>query len=190
MEAMGIALLAVVALAVLAAVGFFNRLVRLRIRCRGAWADVEAQLKRRWDLIPGVVEVVKGYAAHERGLLEQVAALRSAAMRPAGPNDRGPREGELSGAVRGLFALAEAYPDLKASASFLRLHGTLVEVEDQLQLARRYYNAVVRDYNTARELFPSSLIASAFRFAREEFFQLEDSGEAAAPHFTLNQGRR
>jgi len=151
----------------------YNGLVRLRVRSDEAWSDIEAQLKRRYDLIPNLVEAVRGYASHERGLFEKVAELRSRAIAAPGPREKGAAEGELTQALRTLFAVAENYPELRASENFLQLQQHLAEVEEQIQLSRRYYNAVVRDLNTRIWMFPSNLIASWFGFKEREFFELE-----------------
>ncbi len=164
-----------------ALVGMYNSLVRLRVRVDGAWADIDVQLKRRWDLIPNLVETVKGYASHERDTLEAVIEARNRAMSAQGPADRAEAENQLTGTLRSLFALSEAYPQLRAVESFTQLQGTLNEIENAVQNARRYYNAVVRDYNTKIEVFPNSLLAGAFHFTRREFFSLEDEGQRDAP---------
>jgi LemA protein len=162
----------------------FNRLVGLRNRARGAWSDIDVQLKRRHDLIDNLVEAVKGYAHHEKNVLERVAAARSnaeGARTEQRPEAAGTAESALSGEVTRLFALAEAYPDLKASERFLDLQRALTEVEDDLQNARRYYNAVVRDHNTRIQVFPDLLLAGPFGFREREFFALKDRSEALAP---------
>jgi LemA protein len=168
------AVLAVVALAV---VGIYNGLVKLNVQTNNAWADIDVQLKRRTDLIPNVVETVKGYAGHERQTLEAVVAARNRAVaaQGAGPAERGQAEGALTGALRGLFALAEAYPQLRATENFAQLQATLSQIEDAIQSARRYYNAVVRDLNTKIQQFPSNIVAGLFAFKEREFFEI---GEA------------
>jgi LemA protein len=175
--------IALIILAVIAfvVIGMYNSLVRLRVRVDGAWADIDVQLKRRWDLIPNLVETVKGYASHERDTLEGVVEARNRAMSAQGPAAKAEAEGALSGALRQLFALAEAYPQLRAVESFTQLQGTLNEIEGAVQNARRYYNAVVRDYNTKTEVFPTNLLAGMFGFTRREFFSLEDESEREAP---------
>src|SRR5437667_6707087 len=147
------------------AVFTFNRLIRLRQLADNAWADIDVQLKRRHDLIPSVVAVVKGHAGYERGTLESVVEARSRALQVSGPAARAQAEGPVAGSLRSIFAIAEAYPDLHAMESFRELQRTLSDVEDHLQNARRYYNAVVRDLNTAIAQFPSSLVAGLLRFA-------------------------
>ena len=163
------------------AVAIYNALVGLRNRSENAWSDIDVQLKRRWDLIPNVVETVKGYAAHEQSTLTQVIEARGKAMDASGTQDRSHAEGDLTRALRSLFALAEAYPDLKASQNFLALQSEISTIEDALQNARRYYNAVVRDLNTKTEVFPSNLVAGAFGFVRKDYFELDSDAERSAP---------
>lgn len=171
-------LLVLVALAVLvlAAVGIYNSLVKLNVQAENAWSDIDVQLKRRYDLIPNVVETVKGYAGHERQTLEAVVNARSRAVsvQGAGPAERGQAEGALTTALRGLFALAESYPQLRAAENFAQLQATLAQIEDAIQNARRYYNAVVRDLNTRIQQFPSNLVAGMFGFRNKEFFEVAD----------------
>jgi LemA protein len=174
-------LLVVLAALVLIVIGMYNSLVRLRVQCDNAWADIDVQLKRRYDLIPNLVETVKGYAGHERGTLEAVVNARNRAMTAQGPAAKGEAEGMLAGALRQLFALAEAYPQLRAVESFTQLQNTLAQIEDTLQNARRYYNAVVRDLNTRIAQFPSSLIAGMFNFTPREFFEITAPAEREAP---------
>ena len=174
-----VAVLAVIAVAVIA---IYNGLVRLNVQAGNAWADIDVQLKRRSDLIPNVVETVKGYASHERQTLEAVVNARNRAVsaQGAGPAERAQAEGALTGALRGLFALAEAYPQLRAAENFGQLQGTLAQIEEAVQSARRYYNAVVRDLNTRIQQFPSNTIASMFGFKTREFFEIADT-ERAVP---------
>jgi LemA protein len=159
----------------------FNRLTRLRQLTGNAWADIDVQLKRRHELIPSVVAVVKGHAGYERATLEALVAARGRAMAAPGPAARYREEDPVTGALHRVFAIAEAYPDLKAAASFAGLQRTLTEVEDNLQNARRYYNAVVRDFNTAIAQFPANLVAGLMRHRPCEFFGLEDAAERAVP---------
>lgn len=172
-------IIVVVALAVvaLAVVGVYNGLVRLKVQADNAWSDIDVQLKRRTDLVPNVVETVKGYATHERQTLEAVIEARNRAVsaQGAGPAERGQAEGALTTALRGLFALAEAYPQLRATENFAQLQNTLGQIEDAVQNARRYYNAVVRDLNTKIQQFPSNLVAGAFGFSNREFFEIPDA---------------
>jgi LemA protein len=161
-----------------AAVGFgvmYNSLVKHRELAEAAWADIEVQLKRRYDLIPNLVETVKGYAGHEREALEAVVQARSRAMGAHGPPAKAQAEGVLNGALKSLFALAEAYPDLKAAGGFRDLQATLGELEDSVQKARRYYNAVVRDLNTKIQQVPSNVVARAFNFRQAEYFELPET---------------
>jgi LemA protein len=156
----------------------FNRLVRHRNLVREAWSGIDVQLKRRHDLVPSLVESVRGHATFERGVLEDVTRLRGGA-----PASRALQDGEnaLSAQLRGLLAVAEAYPQLRAGESFLELQKRLTEVENHLQMARRYYNGTVRDYNTVVESFPSNLVAGAFGFTLADFFQVESAVERAVP---------
>jgi len=174
-----------IAAAVLVVAGFgvltYNRLARLRLLGRTAWADIDVQLKRRHDLVPTLVAVVKGHAGYERGTLEAVVAARARAVAATGPSAAGEAERALAGSVRQIFAVAEAYPALTAGESYLALQKNLTEIEDHIQNARRYYNAVVRDYNTAIAQFPAMLVASAMGFRPREFFGLADAAEQAPP---------
>ena len=159
----------------------YNRLVSLTQRSQSAWSDVDVQLKRRTDLVPNLVESVKGYAAHERGTLDAVVKARGAAVAAQTPESRAQAEGQLSQALRGLFALAESYPDLKATANFQSLQASLGEIEDAVQNARRYFNAVVRDLNTAIQAFPSNLVAGFFQFRPRVYFELDRPDERQVP---------
>jgi LemA protein len=153
----------------------YNGFVSLKNRARNAWSDIDVQLKRRYDLIPNLVETVKGYASHEKSIFEDVARLRSGAMQIEGAGARSSEaEAQLSGAIKTLFAVAESYPDLKADQNFRDLQKQLTEVEDNVQYSRRYYNAVVRDFNTKCELFPSSVIGSWFGFKPMQYFQASE----------------
>src|SRR5215468_5323751 len=158
---MGIAALVIVGLVLLAII-LYNGLAQLRVRADSAWADINVQLKRRHDLIPNLVETVKGYAAHEKGTFENIAKFRSQAMQATSPADKAQAEGQLSGALKSLFAVAENYPELKASEQFTGLQGSLNSIEDNIQNARRYYNAVVRDFNTRVQSFPTNILAGMF----------------------------
>ena len=159
----------------------FNVLVRHRNLVREAWSGIDVQLKRRANLIPNLVETVKGYSAHERRTLEEVTHARTAAESAGAVREREAGENALTQALKRLVALSEAYPDLKADQTFLSLHQELIEVEDHVQYARRYYNGTVRDYNIRVESFPSNMVAGVFGFAREEFFELETATERGAP---------
>jgi LemA protein len=173
--------IAVLVVFVVMAVSIYNGLVQLRVRADNAWSDIDVQLKRRHDLIPNLVETVKGYATHERGTFENVARYRSAAMAATSAADRAQAEGQLTQALRGLLAVAENYPDLKANAQFQSLQQSLSELEDSLQNSRRYYNAVVRDLNTRIQTVPSNIIAGMFNFQKRDFFEIEDAAERAVP---------
>jgi LemA protein len=172
-------LITVIVLIVLAAlvwaVVVFNGLVRLRNQVRTAWADIDVQLKRRHDLVPQLVSAVQGYAGHERGVLTAVTELRAQALALTSPSRLGEVEGALEKALVQLFALKEAYPDLKANDNFLQLQRDLVEVEDNLQYARRFYNGAVRDYNVAIQRFPGMLVAHGGGFSESEFFSAEEN---------------
>lgn len=176
-------ILAVVAAVVVYAVVVFNGLVRTRQMANEAWSGIDVQLKRRSDLVPNLVDSVKGYAAHERTVLEQVTELRNRARAlPEGDvAARAQAEGALSAALGRLFALAENYPDLKASGNFLGLQQQLSDLENELQMARRYYNGTVRNLNVLVQSFPSNLLAGLFGFAARDYFELSDGGERAAP---------
>src|SRR5438876_9679276 len=156
----------------------YNGLVRLRVQADSAWADIEVQLKRRHDLIPNLVETVKGYAAHERGTLEAVVQARNTAMAAQGAAQQAAAENALTGALRQLFALSESYPDLKASANFQQLQAELTDIENKLAAARRFFNNAVQEYNTGIQQFPAALFASAFGFAPKTFFDLGDERAA------------
>jgi LemA protein len=158
----------------------YNQLVSLNKRADGAWSDIDVQLKRRWDLVPALVETVKGYARHESGTLEGVVQARADATQAGSLTQRGDSERGLSSAVGRLFAVAEAYPELKASQNFQELQKSLVEIENNVQYSRRYYNAVVRDLNTMVQSFPSNLVASAMGFGERAYFQL-DAAEREVP---------
>jgi len=164
------------------AIGVYNALVTLRNRGDGAWADIDVQLKRRHDLVPNLVETVKGYAAHERGTLEDVVKARQHAVSASAgsPEERALAENQLSGMLRSLVALSERYPQLRASENFLGLQQSLQEIEAALQNARRYYNAVVRDFNTKTDVFPGSVLAAQFAFTKRQYFEI-DTEERAVP---------
>lgn len=166
-------LLIVVVVLILLVVSLYNRLVSLKVRAQNAWSDIDVQLKRRADLVPNLVETVKGYAAHERGTLDAVtqARTRAVAAQSAGPATRAAAEGELTNALRGLTVAVEAYPQLQASGGFRDLQGQLATIEDAIQDSRRYYNAVVRDFNTAIATIPSNLIAGPMGYRELEFFE-------------------
>jgi LemA protein len=166
----------------------YNTLVRLRVQSENAWADIDVQLKRRYDLIPNLVGTVKGYAGHEKQTLEAVVNARSRAMSVQGPAEKAQAEGMLTAALRQLFALAEAYPQLRAVESFTQLQNQLTQIEEAIQNARRYYNAVVRDLNTRIAQFPSNLIANLFSFTPREFFELTETTQREAPRVSFETG--
>ena len=168
-----IVILVVIVLLVLVLAGMYNSLVQLRVRADSAWSDIDVQLKRRHDLIPNLVETVKGYATHEKGTFENIAKFRSQAMQASTPADKAVAENQLTGALKSLFAVAENYPELKASEQFTGLQSSLNSIEDNIQNARRYYNAVVRDYNTRVQSFPANIIAGMFGFQSRQFFEVE-----------------
>ncbi len=170
----GYIVLGIVVLILVMLIVMYNGLVQLRVRCDSAWSDIDVQLKRRHDLIPNLVETVKGYAAHEKGTFENIAKFRTQAMQATSPADKAAAENQLTGALRQLFAVAEAYPELKASEEFTQLQGSLNEIEDAIQNARRYYNAVVRDLNTKIQSFPSNLVAGSFGFTQRQFFEISE----------------
>jgi LemA protein len=169
--------LIIVLIVIVLVVGFFiamyNGLIRLRVRADASWSDIDVQLKRRHDLIPNLVETVKGYAAHEKGTFENIAKYRTAAMQATAPADRAAAEGQLTQALRGLLAVAEAYPQLRASEEFTALQSQLTQTEDNIQNARRYYNAVVRDFNTKLQTFPTNMFGSMLGFQPRQYFEME-----------------
>jgi LemA protein len=170
----GYIILGIVVVILVLLVAMYNGLVQLRVRCDSAWSDIDVQLKRRHDLIPNLVETVKGYASHEKGTFENIAKFRTQAMQATSPADKAVAENQLTGALRQLFAVAEAYPELKASEEFTQLQGSLNEIEDAIQNARRYYNAVVRDLNTKIQSFPTNLVANSFGFTQRQFFEISE----------------
>ena len=160
-------------------VSVYNRFIRLRTRSDEAWADIDVQLKRRFDLIPNLIETVKGYASHESGVLEKVTEARTRAMNAQTVKEHGEAENMLSGALKSLFAVSENYPALKANENFLELQRELSDTENKIQAARRFFNTNVRDLNIAVETFPSNIIAGWFRFTKRDFFELSESEQAA-----------
>ena len=181
--------LAIVAAVAVYGVLLFNRLVKSRQMAAEGWSGIDVQLKRRADLVPNLVDAVKGYAAHERALFNEITELRSAVGRVAAGDvaGRGQVEGQLAGALARLLALAEAYPDLKASDNFRDLQAALATVEDEIQMARRYYNGATRNLNVLVESFPSNLVAGALGFAKRDFFQAAD-GDRAVPEVAFRAG--
>ena len=166
-------ILGIVLLILFYGVAIYNKLIKLRNTVKSSWSDIDVQLKKRYDLVPNLVETVKGYASHEKTTFENVTKARNMAMNASSPADKAKAENMLTSTLKSLFALAEAYPDLKANTNFLQLQSQLKELEDNIEYARRYYNAVVRDFNITIESFPSNIIAGTFNFNQEEFFELE-----------------
>jgi len=173
-------ILAVVVVIVLWVIGVFNGLVTLKNRAKEAWADIDVQLKRRYDLIPNLVETVKGYATHERELFEKVTQARANTMSAQGAKEKAEAENQLSGTLKSLFAVSENYPDLKASVNFLELQRDLTDTEDKIQASRRFYNGGVRDLNTKIQTFPNNAVAAMFGFKNREFFELDDAEQKTA----------
>ena len=167
----------IVALIVVWIIFAYNGLVRTRNRVKEAWSDIEVQLKRRYDLIPNLIETVKGYAAHEKNVFEDVTQARTQAMGAQTKDEKAGAENQLSSTLKSLFAVAENYPDLKANQNFLALQEELSDTENKIQAARRFYNGMVMDLNNRIQVFPTNLMASAFNFKQEEFFQTENDAE-------------
>ncbi len=181
--------LVVIAVIALFLIATYNRLVTLRQRVKEAWADIDVQLKRRWDLIPNLIETVKGYAAHERTVFENVTKARAdaiAAGQTGTPADRAAAENMLTTALRSVFAVAENYPQLQAVQEFKDLSENLTATEDKIAFARRFYNGNVRDYNTALQTFPTNLLAGMFGFASEQYFELADAAEREVPKVSFS----
>jgi LemA protein len=166
-------ILGIIVIVVLAAIGIYNKLVRLRNTVKTSWSDIDVHCKKRYDLVPNLVETVKGYASHERTVFEKVTQARSMAMQATTPGEMAKAENMIRETLKSLFAVAEAYPELKANANFLQLQSQLQELENNIEYARRYYNSVVRDFNIMIESFPSNIVASLFTFKQAELFQLE-----------------
>ena len=168
------------------AVSIYNRLVRNRNLVEEGWSGIETQLKRRSNLIPNLVEAVKGYMGQEKGVLEKVTEMRSRTGQAATPAERGKAEGLLGQALANVFAVAEAYPDLKSNQNFMDLHRQLAEIEDEIQMSRRYYNGTVRNLNILIEAFPSNIVANMFGFVQAEFFEIENEGDRAVPQVSFS----
>lgn len=162
-------------------IGVYNGLIRLRNLTQEAWSDIDVQLKRRYNLIPNLVNTVKGYAAHEKEVFQKVTEARARAMGAKNPEEMAEAEQGLSGALKTLFAVAENYPELKANENFLKLQEDLTDTENKIEAARRFYNGNVRDYNTRQEVFPYSIIAKTFGFTKQQFFQTENEEEREVP---------
>ena len=181
--------LGVIALVAFFLIGMYNRLITLRQRVREAWSDIDVQLKRRYDLIPNLVEAVKGYAAHEKTVFENVTNARANAIAAGAtgtPEQRAQAENVLTGALRSVFAVAENYPQLQASQNFRDLQEQLTATEDKIAFARRFYNGNVRDYNTSLQTFPTNMLAGMFGFTSEQYFELADQAERTAPKVSFS----
>jgi LemA protein len=183
-----IVILAVVALLAIAVIVLYNRFVRLRNRVDNAWAQIEVQLKRRWDLIPNLVETVKGYAAHERETFENVTQARAAAQQAQTPAESAQAEGILSQALGRLFAVAEDYPELQADENFRQLQDELAETENRIAVSRQVYNDTVLTFNNAVQTFPGLVVAGPFGFTTREFFDVEDEAQREAPRVSFTPG--
>jgi LemA protein len=180
MSATLVVIIIIVVLA-LALVVIYNGLVKSRVHVDEAWSDINVQLKRRYDLIPNLVETVKGYAKHESGVFEEVTKARSAAMGASGIAQKAEAENQLAGALKSLFAVSEAYPDLKANQNFKELQDELVDTEDKIQAARRFYNANVRDYNIKLAVFPTNILGNMLGFTHRDFFEVENQAAVEKP---------
>ena len=178
-------LLGIIVVVAIALIALYNRLVRLRNAVDNAWAQVEVQLKRRWDLIPNLVETVKGYAAHERETFEAVTNARTRAQAAQGPAEQGAAEGILSQALGRLFALAEAYPELQADENFRQLQDELAQTENRIAVSRQVYNDTVLTYNNTVQTFPGLVVAGPFGFSIREFFEVEEAAQREAPQVTF-----
>jgi len=176
-----IIVLGIIVIVVIWFVSIYNGLVRLKNLVEEAWSGIDVQLKRRADLIPNLIETVKGYMTHERELLEKVTELRSKAMKAENVGEKARLEGELSRSLVNVLAVAEKYPDLKANQNFLDLQGQLAKIEDEIQMARRYYNGAARNLNIKIETFPSNIVANMFRFSKAEYFEIEDEADRKVP---------
>ena len=178
-------ILGAIVLLVLIVVGMYNKLVRLRNRCENAWAQVDVQLRKRYDLIPNLVEAVKGYAAHERGVFEEVTEARTRAQQAQGVQEQAQAENALTAAIGRLFAVAEAYPELRATENFQQLQAQLTEVEGDIAVSRQVYNDTVLTYDTALETVPTSIIAGIFNFREREYFEVEEAAIREAPQVSF-----
>ena len=170
----GLILLIIVGVLILWLIAVYNGLIRLKNRVDEAWSDIDVQLKRRYDLIPNLMETVKGYMKHEEGVLTKVTQARTQAMQAKGVEEKGKAENMLSDTLKSLFAVAENYPDLKASQNFLQLQDEITDTENKIQASRRFYNGQVRDFNTKIQVFPNNLVAGMLKFQAEDFFAIED----------------
>jgi LemA protein len=184
-----VVILAVIVLGAIFLASLYNRLVRLRNRCENAWAQVDVQLRRRYDLIPNLVETVKGYAAHERGTFDEVTQARAAAVSAKGVAEQAQAENVLTQALGRLFAVSEAYPRLRATENFKELQAQLAQTENQIQVSRQVYNDTVLTYDNARQTVPTSVIAGMFGFQPREYFELEDAAAREAPKVSFAETR-
>jgi len=171
-------ILGIIVLLIIWIVAIYNRLVTLNVRTDESWSDIDVQLKRRYDLIPNLLETVKGYATHEKGVFEDVTKARSEALNAQGAKDKAKAENQLEGALKSIFAVAEAYPDLKANQNFLELQNQLTDTEDKIQAARRFYNSNVREFNIATSVFPDNIFANMLKFKKRDLFELGSKAEA------------
>lgn len=162
-------------------ISYYNRFVRQKNKVEDGWSGIDVQLKRRYDLIPNLLETVKGYASHEKEIFENVAEARERAIGAGGKNEQMAAENQLTGALRSLFSVVENYPDLKANSNFQQFQQQLSKIEDEIQMSRRYYNATVREFNTSIAVFPANIIAGAFNFTPFQFFELDDHSQREAP---------
>ena len=170
-------ILIIIAILAVGIIGIYNSLITLKNKVDEGWADIDTQLKRRYDLIPNMVEAVKGYAKHEKSTFENVTKARNMAMTATTPEEKAKAENMLTSTLKSLFAVAENYPELKANENFLNLQNTLKEIEEHIQLSRRYYNATVKDFNTKIELFPNNIIAGPFGFKKRQYFEITNEKE-------------
>lgn len=168
-------------LILLLGISYYNRFVRLKNKVEDSWSGIDVQLKRRYDLIPNLLETVKGYATHEKDIFNNVADARARALGAGGKGEKIAAENQLTGALRSLFAIVENYPDLKANTNFQQFQQQLSKIEDEIQMSRRYYNATVREFNTGIAVFPANIVASSFNFTPYQFFELEDHSQRDAP---------
>lgn len=173
----GLIILVVIAALIILTVIYYNKFIKLRTQSGEAWSDIDVQLKRRYDLIPNLIETVKGYAEHESKTFEKVTEMRNIAMNAGTPAESAEAENMLSGALKSLFAVSENYPDLKANENFVELQKELTDTENKIQASRRFYNTTVRDLNVAVDSFPSNIVANAFHFTKREFFDLDEAPE-------------
>lgn len=180
-------IIAIIAALIVYVLWAYNGMIKLRNQVKEAWSDIDVQLKRRYNLIPNIVETVKGYASHEEGVLTKVTEARSQAINATNIQEQGQAENMLTGALKSLFAVAENYPDLKANENFLQLQNELVDTEDKIQASRRFYNGVVRDFNTKIQQIPAKFVAQLGKFKAEEFFEIEEAAERKNVEVSFNK---